>query len=98
MPNEHRIEFGPGEVIRPEYSPDNELIALHVTNAGMASLQEAIRGAGTRVESVEEQESGPEEVGSVMDSGMIDLGMAVLEYEVRVPPALESRESRENPF
>lgn len=40
--NEHKIEFEEGEVIRPEFSPENDLEAIYVSDAGLESLRESV--------------------------------------------------------
>lgn len=45
MSRHHKIEFEPGEVVRPEYDPENNLVGLIVTNEGLSSLRNAVSEA-----------------------------------------------------
>lgn len=39
MSREFEIEFEPGDVIRPEFDPENNLVSLVVTREGLESLR-----------------------------------------------------------
>jgi hypothetical protein len=88
---EHRIEFEPGEVIKPDFSPENDLVGIYINDAGLESLREAVCPPQTPDETSEEPGStGPSE-GELVDTGSIDLGMVLVEFEVRVPPEMSER-------
>jgi hypothetical protein len=91
---EHKIEFEPGEVIHPEYSPSNDLVALVVNDSGLESLREAVSppdsggSSGEEPASERPSEGKKGESGELLDIGAVDLGMVIVEYEVRVPPEM----------
>lgn len=89
--SEHKIEFGPGEVLRPEFNPENDLVAVYVNDDGLESLREAVSPAQPSGSSGEDGLSHPELQGEPLDRGRIDLGMVLIDYEVRAPPEMRER-------
>jgi len=85
---EHKIEFDAGEVIRPEFSPENDLVAIYVSDEGLESLREAICPDQSLGSSGDESLAAPEIGGELLDDGLVDLGMVRVRYEVRVPEEL----------
>ena len=95
---EHRIEFDAGEVIKPEFSPENELVAVYVTDAGLESLREAVSPTQPEGSSGDEANNDPDLAdddplaGAMpLDSAVLDVGMAVIEMTAYVPPDMEER-------
>jgi len=95
---EHKIEFEPGEVIKPEFSPENELVAVYVNDAGLESLREAVCEPQPPDATPEDGNSGPSKAeddplaGAMpLDSAVLDIGMAVIELNAYVPPEMRER-------
>ena len=95
---EHKIEFDAGEVIRPEFSPENDLVAIYVSDGGLESLREAVSPAQPEGSSGEDGNSGPSMAeddplaGAMpLDSAVLDIGMAVIELNAYVPPDMRER-------
>lgn len=101
--NYHKITFAPGEIVEPEFTPENELTAITVTDAGLESLRVALSEPNSGGSSGEQplpsgdsgaDRSGPatkqDGDGEVLDSGTIDLGMVIVSYDVRVPAEMRS--------
>lgn len=78
MPSGYRIEFEPGGVIEPEFSPDNELVAINIRSEAFERLQRQVGGdAGL------ELPDDPEAFHAWLDQ-LIQR----IEDEGRVPPAV----------
>jgi len=97
MSGEHRIEFDAGEVIKPEFSPENDLVALYVSDEGLESIREAVSPAQPEGSSGEQPDAtprnGPEspvEDALPIDSAVLDIGMAVIEMNAYVPAEMRS--------
>jgi len=82
---EHKIEFDAGEVIRPEFSPENDLVAIYVSDEGLESLREAVCPDQSLGSSGEGAALDADIPGIRIDSGVVDLGMVVVSYEVIGP-------------
>jgi len=95
---EHKIEFDAGEVIKPEYSPENDLVAVYVTDEGLESLREAVSPAQPEGSSGGDAETTPSNAGDSpldgampLDSAVLDIGMAVIELNAYVPEDIRER-------
>lgn len=95
---EHKIEFEGGEVIKPEFSPENELVALYINDEGLESLRESVLPDEPSGSSGEEAASAPVSAeddplaGAMpLDSAVLDIGMAVIEMNAYVPPDMRER-------
>lgn len=86
MTGEHLIEFDSGEVIRPEYDPENNLVGLYVTDDGLDSIHEAVCPDEPRGSS---GENGGLEGAIPIDSAVLDIGMAVIEMNAYVPEDIQ---------
>jgi hypothetical protein len=94
---EHKIEFDAGEVIRPEFNPENDLVAIYVSDDGLESLREAVSPAQPSGSSGDEPDAAPVSDASPLageaplDSAVLDIGMAVIELNAYIPPEMRER-------
>ena len=95
---EHKIEFGDGEVIKPEFSPENDLVAVYVNDAGLESLREAVCPDEPSGSSGEEANNGPDMADDdpltgamLLDSAILDIGLAIIELNAYVPEEMRER-------
>lgn len=92
MTGEHLIEFEPGEVIKPKYNPENDLVGVNVNDAGLESLREAVCPDEPSGSSGDEPNNGPDMADAgPLDSAVLDIGMAVIELNAYVPEEMRER-------
>lgn len=84
MSRHHKIEFEPGEVVRPEYDPENNLVGIVVTNEGLSSLRNAVSGGKT-------PDERREETLSETDLGAINAHGEILREHERRITSIEER-------
>lgn len=69
---EHRIEFEPGEVIRPDYDHENNLVALYVSDDGKESLREAVCPSQPSGSTGEDGDAKPPQAAPTRAEGFIE--------------------------